>query len=94
MTSGIVHVRLMSYARSHVRMERKTDAARAAVLPVVYAAYTFVSGGVYTRLLSRVSYVTFPVIITISIYIARFDTLRSYELSMIAILIVLRQCTN
>ena len=61
MTSGVLHVRL---SRAHVR---KTAAARAAaVLPVVYAAYT-VHFRRYTRLSSRVSHVTFPTVVTVSI---------------------------
>ena len=85
MTSGVLHVRLTSYilhsVRAHVRSLRKTAAARAAVvLPVVYVAYT-VHFRRSTRLSSRViSYVTFPTFVTVSIYSARFDTLRSYEL--------------
>ena len=60
-TSGVLHVRL---SRAHVR---KTAAARAAaVLPVVYAAYT-VHFRRYTRLSSRVSHVTFPTVVTVSI---------------------------
>ena len=61
MTSGVLHVRL---TRAHVR---KTAAARAAaVLPVVYAAYT-VHFRRSTRLSSRVSHVTFPTVVTVSI---------------------------
>ena len=60
-TSGVLHVRL---SRAHVR---KTAAARAAaVLPVVYAAYT-VHFRRYTHLSSRVSHVTFPTVVTVSI---------------------------
>ena len=61
MTSGVLHVRL---TRAHVR---KTAAARAAaVLPVVYAAYT-VHFRRSTGLSSRVSHVTFPTVVTVSI---------------------------
>ena len=73
MTSGVLHVRLtidnIAYiiyglTRAHVR---KTAAVRAAaVLPVVYAAYT-VHFRRSTRLSSRVSHVTFPTVVTVSI---------------------------
>ena len=60
-TFGVLHVRL---TRAHVR---KTAAARAAaVLPVVYTAYT-VHFRRSTRLSSRVSHVTFPTVVTVSI---------------------------
>ena len=68
-TSGVLHVRLTrtrthQYCSTHVR---KTAAARAAaVLPVVYAAYT-VHFRRSTRLSSRVSHVTFPTVVTVSI---------------------------
>ena len=60
-TFGVLHMRLMSYIRTYV----KQLLLRAAVQPVVYMAYTVDFRS--TCLLSRVSHVTFPTVVTVSI---------------------------
>ena len=60
----ILYIYIYIYIRAHVR--KRAAARAAAVLPVVYAAYT-VHFQRSTRLSSRVSHVTFPTVVTVSI---------------------------